>query len=125
MTTEPINENPTDSNLVRHAIAELDRIGETSYEEPSMRKAVLDIVRTFADQGHSGSSAAYCVAVVEKLLRFQPLSPITNDPAEWVQHDDDLWQNTRDGECFSQDGGKTYRRNSDRDTIHTSAEAVR
>jgi hypothetical protein len=25
------NENPTDSNLVRHAIAELDRIGETSF----------------------------------------------------------------------------------------------
>lgn len=122
MTT---TENPTDSNLVRHAITELDRIGETSYEEPSMRKAVLDIIRTFAEQGHSGSSAAWCVAVVEKLMRFQPLSPITNDPAEWMEVTDDLWQCVRDGECFSTDGGKTYRRNSDHDTLHTAVEAAR
>lgn len=119
-----MNENPNDSNLVAHAIAELDRIGETSYEEPSMRKAILDLVRTFSEQGHSGSSAAWCSAVLDKLLRFQPLTPITNDPAEWFQHEPDLWQNKRDGECFSNDGGKTYRRNSDHDTVHVAAEAV-
>lgn len=117
--TDIATENPTDSNLVRHAITELDRIGETSYEEPSMRKAVLDIIRTFAEQGHSGSSAAWCVAVVEKLMRFQPLSAITNDPAEWMEVGDDLWQCVRDGECFSHDGGLTYSRLGD-DTIHTA-----
>lgn len=122
MTTT--TENPTDSNLVRHAIVELDRIGETSYEEPSMRKAVLDIIRTFSEQGHSGSSAAWCVAVVEKLMRFQPLSPITSDPAEWMKVSDDLWQCVRDGECFSEDGGTTYTRLGDRDTVHTSAEVT-
>lgn len=118
----PTTENPTDSNLVRHAIAELDRMGETSYEEPSMRRAILDLVRTFAEQGHSGSSAGWCVAVLEKLLRFEPLTPITNDPAEWVEVADELWQCARDSACFSTDGGLTYRRLGD-DADHTAAES--
>lgn len=116
-------ENPTESNLVAHALRELDLIGETSHEAPSMRDCAVQVVRTFAEQGHSGSSAAWLSAVLDKLLRFQPLSVITDDPADWMEVADDLWQCIRDGECFSKDGGKTYTRNGDRDTLHTAVPA--
>lgn len=119
-TATPLNENPTGSNLVAHAIRELDITGETSYEEPSMRKCVLDVVRLVSEQGHSGSSAAWLVAVLDKLLRFQPLSSITDDPADWIEVGPELWQCRRDSECFSDDGGKTYKRLGD-DALHTSA----
>lgn len=118
-----LNENPTDSNLVAHAIRELDIIGETSHEEPSMRKYVLDVVRTFAEQGHSGSSAAWLSAVLDKLLRYQPLSPITDAAEDWIEVGPEVWQCRRDSECFSGDGGKSYRRNSDYDTLHNSTSA--
>lgn len=124
-TTDYVNhpENPTRSNLVAHALRELDIIGETSLEDPSMRRCVLEIIRTFSEQGHSGSSAAWLSAVLDKVLRFQPLSPITDDPADWIEVADNLWQCRRDCECFSHDGGKTYRRNSDHDTLHTAVSA--
>lgn len=116
------SENPTDSNLVAHAIRELDRIGETSLEEPSMRQSVLDIVRLFASQGHSGSSAAHCIAVLERLVRFEPLSPITDHAEDWVEVANSLWQCRRDPACFSKDGGKTYRRNGS-DDLHVAVAA--
>ena len=89
-----------------------------------MRKCLLDMVRAFADQGHSGSSGFYAAAALEKLLRFQPLSAITDAPEDWIEVGPEVWQCRRDGECFSEDGGKTYRRNSDRDTLHSSTPAV-
>lgn len=116
-------ENPTRSNLVAHALRELDRMGETSHEPPSMRDCVVEIVRAFSEQGHSGSSAAWLSAVLDRLLRFQPLSAITDDPADWMEVADDVWQCVRDGECFSQDGGKTYRRNSEHDVLHVAVAA--
>lgn len=120
MTTNTINENPTDSNLVAHAIRELDLIGETSYEEPSMRKCILDIVRLVSDQGHSGSSVNYLIAQLHALLQFQPLSPITDAPEYWVPVSEGLWQCARDPECFSEDGGKTYKRLGNVNALHTS-----
>lgn len=113
------NENPTDSNLVAHAIRELDLIGETSYETPSMRECVLDMVRLMSEQGHSGSSAAWLVGILEKLMRFQPLTPLTDASEDWIEVGDDLWQCRRDSECFSSDGGQTYARLGD-DTVHTA-----
>lgn len=117
-------ENPGQSNLVAHALRELDRIGETSHEAPSMRDCVVEIVRKFSEQGHSGFSAAWLSAVLDKLLRFQPLAPITDNPEDWFEPADSLWQCVRDPECFSEDGGKTYYRVSDPDrTLHTAVPA--
>lgn len=123
------SENPTGNVLVAHATAELDRIGETS----SMRECVLDVVRTVSEQEHSGSSARRLIVVLEKLLRFQRLTPITDSPDEWHEvlppmhdpelHPSGLWQSKHDSECFSEDGGRTYRRNSERQVLHGSVVA--
>lgn len=120
-----------DGNLVKHAIFELDAIGE---HDEWMRRGVLDLVRTFAAQGHSGFSAAHMVGVLERLLRFQPLSPLTDSPSEWMGVDGGpdmsttTWQSRRQSEAFSQDGGKTYYLLSECEgsqrPMHTSAPAA-
>ncbi|MDQ0376520.1 hypothetical protein [Amycolatopsis thermophila] len=99
-----------ESPLVQHAIRELDLIGE---EDP-MRGHLLDLIRVFAGGGHSGFSAEHTVEVFSTLARFQPLSPLTTDPAEWFEHDEavagqpGLYQSRRNPAAFSTDGGKTY-----------------
>lgn len=78
------------SELLKHAQHELTLIGAgedaTDYDG-LLRKAVLDIVEAFSKQGHSGLSASMTVAMVEKLLRFQPLSPLTGAEDEWIPID--------------------------------------
>lgn len=96
------------SNLVRHARYELTRYGE----DQDVIEGIVSVVRAFADCGHSGGSAPYAIAYLEKLLRFQPLTPLTNDPSEWEDRTKisgyPLWQSRRNGEAFSEDGGLTY-----------------
>jgi hypothetical protein len=99
----------TDSPLVDHARRELALIGEDDW----LTNGLCKVVAAFAEMGHSGFSAEHCTTVLEKLLRYQPLSPITDDPAEWLDRAREMggepfWQNTRDSRAMSTDGGKTY-----------------
>lgn len=100
----------TDSNLVNHARRELRIIGE----DPETARGIVRVVRAFADMGHSGSSAHHCAALLDRLLRFQPLTDLTDDPDEWIDRHAEgltptpLWQSERNSEAFSTDGGKTY-----------------
>lgn len=99
-----------ESNLVKHARKELSLINE----EPDIVTMYMRIVEAFSSYGHSGGSAAACIDVINKLLRFQPLTPLTNDPNEWMEvseafgGDDGMWQSLRDSEAFSDDGGQSY-----------------
>lgn len=99
------------SNLVKHAEFELRKAGlfdKDSDYDGALGPAVLEIVEKFSGQGHSGGSAWMVVGMLEKLLRFKPLTPITADPSEWVEVSESLWQNVRCCSCFSKDGGKTW-----------------
>jgi hypothetical protein len=65
--------------------------------------------------GHSGGSASVAIPTINALLQFKNLRPLTNDPKEWVHHGEEIWgekggiwQNERNAEAFSKDGGKTY-----------------
>ncbi|MGW7288963.1 hypothetical protein ACWGH4_26165 [Streptomyces sp. NPDC054847] len=99
-----------ESNLVAHARRELRLIGE----DPATIRGLAKVVQAFADMGHSGSSAHAATQYLERLLRFQPLSDLTTDPAEWIDRHAEgmtptpLWQSRRNSEAFSTDGGKTY-----------------
>lgn len=103
-------------SLVEFAETELRRAGlfdEDSDYDGALGPAILGVVEKFSEYGHSGYSAGMSVAILEKLLRFEPLSPLTNDPAEWMQvcdraNGEDLWQSRRKSEAFSNDGGITY-----------------
>lgn len=103
--------NPNESPLYQHALSELRREGmfdEDADYGGALAHAVLELIETFARQGHSGYSAAMTRSLFDRLARFEPLSPITNDPEEWTEVIDGMWQNKRRSTSFSNDGGQTW-----------------
>ncbi|MGW7636147.1 hypothetical protein [Streptomyces decoyicus] len=112
-----------ESNLVAHARRELTIIGEGR----DTIDGLLKVVQAFADMGHSGSSAHFASLYLDKLLRYQPLSDLTDNPAEWIdRHADGMsstpcWQSVRNSEAFSDDGGKTYTLLSEREVSGDTA----
>lgn len=110
--------------LAEHARRELARIGE----ESSTVEKYVAVVEAFAAMGHSGGSAMIAANVVDKLIRYLPLAPLTDDPAEWVDRAEETgaenwWQNARDSRAISHDGGRTYWLVGDAGTTRTSESA--
>ena len=119
---EDLPERPQ-GNLTGHAWDELNRAGlfdKSSDYHGALGVAVLELMEVFAGQGHSGTSAGAAVELFQRLARFQPLSDLTDDPSEWMEVTDGLWQSRRMSEAFSTDGGRTYRMNSTGDKTYTS-----
>lgn len=99
------------SNLTKHAQEELKRAGlfdKDSDYGGMLGDAVLELIKTFAKQDHSGMSASMTIYLFEKLAKFENISDLTDDPKEWIQHQDDMWQSNRRSTAFSNDKGKTY-----------------
>lgn len=97
------------SNLVDHARRELEILGCTEEDITD----IVKVVQSFAEINPSGSQAAWMIPLIYKLMQFQNLTPLTDDPKEWVCHTpptvaEEVWQNTRCGEAFSTNGGRTY-----------------
>lgn len=102
-----------------HAIAELDLAGIVD----PVRAATITIVGTLADL--SAADRNVVNGYVATLTAFKPLSPLTNDPAYWIDRsatsgDRALWQSSRDPDAWSWDHGQTYFRLSENGQIHTS-----
>lgn len=113
-------------SIVEYARKELELIGDDGDEmQAKMNEHVLEMVKTFKDQGHSGFSAAYAINQIQRLLNFKPLKPLSGEDDEWTNVHDDLFQNKRcatvfkegrnnikayniEGRIFSDDGGKTF-----------------
>lgn len=105
------------SNLVKHAEYELKLAGlfdKDSDYNGMLGDAVLELVKVFAKQGHSGFSAALTLDLFSKVANYQPLTPIGKFKDEWVDvagmtaDGKGMWQNKRRGTTFSRDGGKTW-----------------
>lgn len=103
------------SNLTSHAERELKLAGMFDKDSDyggALGKAVLEIVKTFSKQDFSGAAASIGIQLLEKLLRFENLTPITNNPDEWVdvskESGSPMWQCKRNSAIFSTDGGKTH-----------------
>lgn len=97
------------SNLVLHARRELELVGE----DILTINGLCRVIQAFADMGHSGGSASVAIPMINELLQFKNLTPLTDDPNEWVDQSEytpgnPMWQSNRNPEAFSQDGGKTY-----------------
>lgn len=96
-------------SLVEHARRELELLGE----EPETINWFCRVVEEFSSYGHSGGSASICIPMLEKLLMFENLTPLTDNPDEWLDVSSyssgvPMWQNKRNGSAFSKDGGKSY-----------------
>lgn len=106
-----VNENLTDFAKKELQIAGM--FDKDSDYDGMLGEAVLELIQKFADQDHSGMSAAMTTTIFDKLVRWKPLSELTDNIDEWrdvseFQGGKAGWQSTRSPSCFSEDGGKTY-----------------
>jgi hypothetical protein len=102
------------SNLVEYAETELRRAGffdKDSDYDGMLGESVLELVKKFAEQGHSGASATMTVDLAERLMRFEPLTPLTGEADEWNDVSDvggheggPIFQNKRYSSVFMEDG---------------------
>lgn len=102
-------------NLTDHAKRELELAGlfdKDSDYDGMLGDAVMQLVKVFAKQGHSGFSAGRTLAIFNQVANFKNLTPIGKSDDEWMnvteQSPGPLWQNTRRSTTFSRDAGKTW-----------------
>jgi len=119
------------SNIVDWAKKELDRLNKDGDEmQEHINNDILEIVQVFASQGHSKFSASYVLSILNRLLDWKPLTPLTGEEDEWNDvpewdKGENIQQNKRcsavfrknfdngtayylNGKVFSNDGGKTW-----------------
>jgi hypothetical protein len=99
--------------LVSHAEQELKLLsdGEPDEMQEAMNRHILGMVKLFSEEGHSGFSASYAVGLLEKLLRYEPLTPLTGADEEWTEIDGGpgmRWQNKRCSHVFKGDDGRAW-----------------
>jgi hypothetical protein len=63
---------------------------------------MLEILEVFSRQGHLNSSASYLIPRVSKLMRFEPIAPLTGSDDEWIALRDGVFQNKRCSHVFKQ-----------------------
>ena len=85
------------------------------------------MIESFCNAGHSGFSADYALGLINRLLNWKPLTPLTGEDDEWEKieygGEEISYQNKRcpsvfknsagetycvDGKMFSEDNGKTW-----------------
>lgn len=99
------------SNLVRFAENEMQRAGlfdKDSDYGGMLGDAVLQMIRQFSDEGHSGFSAGIAVNIFQKVARFEPLTPLTGEPDEWMEAYEGCFQNRRCSHVFKDKDGQAY-----------------
>ena len=101
------------SNLIEHAKSELEFAGYFNGSEinNAMAEDVLELIKVFSEQGHSGFSASFALKLFTKLADFKPISPLTGEDNEWCEAADGVFQNKRYSGLFKQADkfdGKAY-----------------
>lgn len=117
-----------ESGLILHARHELDLVldeAKKDGDEEGIRMQqifnddIIKVVKAFDECGHSGFSASLAIKYLERLLRFQPLLPLTLEDDEWtevgINHVENkeikVYQNKRASNVFKQEDrfdGKPY-----------------
>ncbi|MCK9470138.1 MAG: hypothetical protein M0Q88_00100 [Bacilli bacterium] len=113
---------------------ELLEVGCEDKDELMMQKSitnnVMNIVKEFCNEGHSGFSASYTLNLIKRLLAYKPIKPLTGEDDEWSEvkewdKERKLQQNKRcsavfrenfdnstahynDGKVFSNNGGRSW-----------------
>jgi hypothetical protein len=75
-----------------------------------LAEGTLELLKVFVEQGHSGASAPYAVALFEKLAMWKPIKPLTGEEEEWRKPSgkDSHYQNKRDSSVFKGIDGQAY-----------------
>ena len=96
-----------DSNYIKYAINEFN-IAYEDWKEDEMQdlmcNQVLELLSVLDTHGDSGFSIQYKLSLLNKLIRFQPIKPLTFKENEWetdiIDSLDNSRQNTRDSRYF-------------------------
>lgn len=102
------------SNLLNFAKQELELAGYTDDQEDGpnkwMKDNVLQLIETFSEQGHSGSSAPFCIGLFKQLANYEPINPVKGTQDEWLEIGDGVFQNKREGALFHENktGNRPY-----------------
>lgn len=104
--------------MVEYAQDELKRAGwfdKDSDYAGLVGPAVIEMMKQFAEEGHSGGSAHLVLHIFERLARYRPLTPLDNPmkASEFIDHTSIsggqlTYQSTRLSSLFSEDGGKKW-----------------
>lgn len=73
-------------------------------------KNAYELIETLSKAEHSGMSIGITLEIFNKLAKWETLTPLTNNPDEWVKLEgceDGDWQSKRNPSCFTRDF-KTY-----------------
>ena len=101
------------SDLSKHAIGELSLIKE----DPKIILWYVSVIEAFNIMQLPPEASDHCVATLTQLLRYGNLAPLTDEPKEWIQIGDELWQSIRTRDAFSNNGGNTYKLYSENNAV--------
>lgn len=103
------------SSLELHAMREFKAAGYMPLNQQQengpnkwMQENVLELIRVFSKQGHSGFSAPHCISMFKTLAMFEPLVPLQGTDDEWNEIGDGCWQNNRCSHVFKDADGRSY-----------------
>lgn len=110
--------------LAEHAAYELTKAGMTNNSDPAAKTAAVNtmaLVRRFEKMNMNERQAKFVLQAFENICNFLPLTPLTDDPAEWSEFEiqrknketgeietRSVWQSKRHSSVFSEDGGVSY-----------------
>lgn len=99
------------SNLIEFAKSELEYaklFDKDSDYDGMLAEAVMELIKLFSEQGHSGCSASMTIALFTKLAKFEAISPITGEDSEWIEVGTGVWQNKRCSTVFKDTENEPY-----------------
>lgn len=74
----------SDSNIIIHAKRELPGFDPNADDmDKLMAKQLIQMVSVFSHHNHSGFSASFATSLLNGILKFEPLSPLTGEESEW------------------------------------------
>ena len=99
-------------SLIAHAKRELELAGffdkDADYNG-MIGEAVLELIKVFSDQGHSGCSAGLVSSLFEKLSKYKTITPLTFKDDEWNEVGNGVYQNNRNPCVFKESpDGRPY-----------------
>jgi hypothetical protein len=99
--------------MSKHAIVELSLIQEDS-------KVILwyvSVLEAYNAMNLTEEASDHCLQVINRLIRYENLAPLTDEPMEWVKIGDDYWQSIRCYDAYSKNGGETYKLHSENNDV--------
>lgn len=101
------------SAMSKHAIVELSLIKE----DPKVVLWYVSVLEAYNAMNLTEEASDHCLQVLNRLIRYENLAPLTDEPMEWVKIGDNYWQSIRSYDAYSTNGGKTYKLHSENNDV--------